>query len=430
VSFRHPKERFTRRDFLVKGAAAAAGIPAASALLAACGSDQQDVGTPVGSKLPISTKESPVSLPTFDDNNAIASGLDIEEGATLKIYNWDQYIWKKVVDDFGKKYDVKVEISTFNNMDEALSKIRSAQVDFDVFFPTIDVLGKMTQFKLLQPLNPDYLTNTSNLYDFYTESGGPFYDIGQVYTRPYTTYTTGIAWRNDLVSEKDDPDNRSNPYDLLWDSKYKGKIGIYDDYREATAMALLRNGGTDVNTGDAEELNAAKEALIETVGDVNVALTINGAYEDLPKGIFSAHQAWSGDIIAAPWYGKGSYTETAPLLSYWWPKDRKAPVGNDLMAILKGAKNPVLAHTFINYMLDFEVAMKNMSWNGYQPPQNQAPPEAFLDPKFKWASNVPRNLVNCIVDYQDMADGYWLTELDPNVDAIWHDNWEQFTAGV
>lgn len=428
MSLRHPKERYTRRDLLRTGAAAAVGIPAASALLAACGKPASQVEAT--SKLTISTRANPTPLPTFDDNAPIDSNLTFQEGATLKLYNWDQYIYKKIVDDFQEKYKVKVEISTFNNMDEALSKIRSSQVDFDVFFPTIDVLGKMSQFRLLQPLNNDYLPNIKNLWPFYTDPDKPFYDVGHVYTVPYTVYTTGVAWRNDLVEEKDDPWHIKNPYDLIWNPKYKGKIGIYDDYREATAMALLRNGGDDVNTGNAQELGKAKDALIDLIGKVNVALTINGAYEDLPKGIFDVHQAWSGDIIASPWYGKGNFAATAPLMSYWWPKNGKGVVGNDLISVLSTSKQPALAHTFINYMLDFDVAMKNMSWNGYQPPQNEADPALFLDPSFKYNWVVPPNLINCILQFKNLDTGYWPTELQPDVDAIWHDNWEQFTAGV
>ena len=48
--------------------------------------------------------------------------------ATLKFYNLDQYIYTKVRKYFTKKYakyNVKYELSTFNNMDEALAQIRS-----------------------------------------------------------------------------------------------------------------------------------------------------------------------------------------------------------------------------------------------------------------------------------------------------------------
>jgi len=423
-----PSRALSRRDFLRRGATAAAAIPAASALLAACG--KKTGQTDSGSKLAISTKEHPTPLPTFEDNQPIAGGLSFEKGSTLKLYNWEDYIYKKVVEDFQREFDVDVEVTTYTTGEEALTKIRSSQVDYDVFVPTIDMMGKLAEFELIQPLNHDYLLNLKNLWPEFTDPGKPFYDVGLVYTVPYTVYTTGIGWRNDMVAKKDDPWHTDNPYDSLWNAKYKGMICIYDDYREATAMALLRNGGSDANTGDAVALSDAKHALVEMAHDVGADLDIDGAYRGLPRGTCAIHQAWSGDLLAAMWFGTQPAAQTAALLSYWWPKDGKGVIGTDLIAILKSARNPVLAHTFINYLLDFDVAMKNFSWNGWQPPQLQAQPETFLDQDFKWSWVVPRNLINCILEHQDMETGYWIHELPPNVDQVWKANWEEFKAGL
>ena len=433
---RHPRERNTppsgldRRSFLRGSAAAAAGLPLASAILAACQDPNSTSGTGT-TELTLARPDAPVTLPIADGVTPIDSGLPNETDATLKLYNWDQYIWRQVIEDFGKKFNCKVEISTFNNMDEALSKIRGGQVDFDVFFPTPDILGKLAATDLIQPLNHDYIPNlTKNIWPELSAPENPYYDVGSQYTVPYVVYRTGIGWRNDLVDEADWPSSLDNPYDAFWNPKLKGKVGIYDDYREALSLGLLRNGDTDVNTGDEAVLSASKDALLELGEMTNMALTINGAYEDLPKGIFHMHHAWSGDIIASPWYGKGSFKETAPLMSYWWPEDGTGIVANDQMTILKNAQNPVLAHQFLNYMLDFDNAMKNMSWVGYQPPQNEAPPEIFKDPDFKWAWVVPENLNNCVTVKEDFVTGKIPCELDPAVDALWHSNWDQVTAGV
>lgn len=420
-----------RREFLQRSAAAAAGVPMAAALLAACEGTSGGGGGEGSAPLRLAGPDNPLTLPLSDSNPAIASDLPPETGATLRLYNWDQYMWKKVTDDFGKKYGCRVEISTYNNTDEALAKLRSGQTDFDVFFPTIPVIEKLAVAELVQPLNHDYLPNLSkNVWPQFSDKDQPFYDVGQRYTVPYTVWRTGIGWRNDLVDSKDAPPALGNPYDIFWNPELKGKVSIYDDYRDALGLALLRNGETDVNSGDPAVVYAARDALMKSLELTNAALTINGAYEDLPKGVFYVAQAWSGDIIASPWYGKGSYAETAPLMSYWWPKDHKGVIGNDCMAVLKNAKNPVLAHTFINYMLDFGVAMKNFSWVGYQPPQNEAPPQAFEDPGSEAYGMVAPNLLDCIALPEDFDTGYQQLELAPNVDALWHEAWEQVTSGV
>ena len=64
----------------------------------------------------------------MDKAALIADGLAPEKGATLQLYNYADYIGPEVVKRFEKKYaayDVKVRVSTFNDTDEALTKIRA-----------------------------------------------------------------------------------------------------------------------------------------------------------------------------------------------------------------------------------------------------------------------------------------------------------------
>ena len=65
-------------------------------------------------------------------------------------------------------------------------------------------------------------------------------------------------------------------------------------------------------------------------------------------------------------------------------------VNNDLMLVVKGAEKPVLAHLFINYMLDPENAKANFAWNGYQPPIAGLEPEALIAEEL-----VPESLDGC-----------------------------------
>ena len=138
----------------------------------------------------------PVTWPVYSSNPAIAGGLEPEKNATLKLYNWVAYVNQKDLDAFGKKYNCKVELTTFNTMTEAMAKLRSGEFDFDVFVPTVDVLGQLVAAKLVRPLNPTYIPNISQAWSQYTN---PFYDQKWQYTVPYTIYTTGIAWRKDHV---------------------------------------------------------------------------------------------------------------------------------------------------------------------------------------------------------------------------------------
>src|ERR671923_344872 len=104
---RHPRERgapsasLSRRDFLKGVGGTALALSGAAALLEACGS-----GAPPGGAtgLPLARPDHPVRWPIFPDNRPIANGLQPERNATLKLYNWEQYIYTKVLTDFEKKY--------------------------------------------------------------------------------------------------------------------------------------------------------------------------------------------------------------------------------------------------------------------------------------------------------------------------------------
>src|SRR5262245_48090200 len=72
----------------------------------------------------------PVTLPRFED--PIKSGLEPEKGGTFTIFNYSDYIDKKLVEEFGKKYNVKTQITTFDSMDQAINKLSKKAVRADV----------------------------------------------------------------------------------------------------------------------------------------------------------------------------------------------------------------------------------------------------------------------------------------------------------
>jgi spermidine/putrescine transport system substrate-binding protein len=415
-----PRSRsISRRTFLWRSASATLALTAGGTLLEACGGGSQRERLAKQGPL-LASPSNPVKWPIYPDNPPIAAGMQPERNATLKLYNWNDYINKKVVQDFAKKYKqygVKVQISTFNNMDEALAKIRAGRVDFDILFPTYDVLGKLIQGKYLRPLTHSYIPNIDQVWEVFQN---PFYDQAWQYSVPYTVYTTGIAWRVDKVS--DDIAKLANPYDALWDQRFKGKVEILDDYREAMSMVLLRNGVTDLNTGDPAKINMVRDQLVDLAKTVQPAVSTND-YVDLPEAKVWVTQSWSGDMVNAQYYmPKG---QSASVMRYWFPPDGRGAVGNDLIAVLRSGKNPVLSHLFLNWMLNSDVAIENMGWNGYQPPLRAINPTELVSQEL-----VPKNLATATVLPEYFEKGYRQLELSPAVDNLWHDAWQQFKAGA
>jgi spermidine/putrescine transport system substrate-binding protein len=163
------------------------------------------------------------------------------------------------------------------------------------------------------------------------------------------------------------------------------------------------------------------DQLGQLVSATSPKVTIT-AYNDLPAGQLGLAQMWSGDIINAQAYlPEGTGPE---VLRYWFPADGRGMVDNDMLVTLRGGKNPVLAHLFLNHMLDPEVAMQNFSAIGYQPPQNSINPATLVADGF-----IPENLTAAIVKPEFFENGYRVLELDTANDAAWQNVWRTFKAG-
>ena len=403
-----------RRQFLARAALLAATAPTLGAFLAAC-SKPGSSSSSSGPTLTIAKPDSPVKWPIADGNKPIADGLAPEQGATLKIYNYADYLSPAAIKSFEDKYHVKIEVSTFNDGDEAITKLRSG-VDFDIYNANYTEISRLVTGGLLRPLNHSYLPNISNVWPTFTN---PWYDQGWQYTVPYTIYTTGMGWRTDQVPA--DIGALKNPYEALWDPKYKGKTAIIDDWHTAMAMVLLKQGITDVNTSSSDDLKMVGEQLSALVKATSPKVTIT-MYSDMPAGQIGLCQMWSGDVINAQNYlPQGVGTD---ILRYWFPSDGKGLVDNDMLVTLKGGKNPVLAHLFLNHMLDPAVAKENFSAIGYQPPQNSITADSLIAESF-----IPENLRSAIVRPEYFDTGYRTLELDAANDAAWHNVWNAFKAG-
>jgi len=428
----HPKEGWqagrppipgvgvSRRAFLRRGAGTSAGLllgaAGGSSLLSAC-SAALSAGV-TGKPLPLARPGNPVAWPLFADNKPIRSGMRPERNATLKIFNWVAYVNPKTLKDFGKKYDCTVEVTTFNTMTEALAKLSSGQVNFDVFMGvTADVIGKAVAEKLIQPLNHSYIPNISQLW---REYANPFYDQNWQYTVPYTIYTTGIAWRKDYIS--DDPGSWQNGYAFPWQPKYSGKVAILDDYRESPCLALMRHGSYDLNTTDPAQILLARDSLLNLARLTNVHID-NNDYSEIPSGEVWIHHAWSGDMAASWQYlPKGVH---ADVLGYWFPADGRGPVANDTNTVLRGAQNPVLAHLFLNYLLDLPNALTNISWNGYMQPVYGVTPA-----RLESDGILPKPLTSTVVLEENLRTGLWELALPVETDLAWQRAWQVVSLGI
>jgi spermidine/putrescine transport system substrate-binding protein len=377
-------------------------------------------GGPVDSAgIPLARKDYPVVMPKLGD--VVSSAAKPERGGELHIYNYADYLNPEVLKAFGKQENVSVRVTTFDNLDEAFSKLSAGRLEFDVIFSTPDQLSRLVGRRLLQPLNYELIPNLEK--NIWPELHSPFYDVGPRYTVPYVTYTTGIAWRNDILDF--DPSKLDQPWDAFWSpqaEKYRGKVAILDDSREAPGMALMRRGVTDLNTENPELLERAGADLKELNSKVGVKVAISD-YETVPAGRVLLHQGWSGDMIGAviSYLPKGTKPD---VLSYWY-QAQGGPIFNDIMTVAASATKPVIAHRFLNYMLDDKVAYENfVGYVGYQPPNNAIVASKLFDDGI-----MPRSLSQAVVTREAYANGNAYLTLSAKGLQLWDHTWTSFRNG-
>jgi spermidine/putrescine transport system substrate-binding protein len=406
----HPRERRqSRRHFLFSSAGTIAALSGADAIFRAA---EALAGAPMGpGGIPLARRNYPVTLPIYSDNEPIASGKNTEKGP-LNVFNWSDYVNPAVVNQFQKDFGVSVKITTFENEEEALSKLATGQGNFDVWFATVDYLSRSVAGKLIQPLNHSYLPNLKNVWP---SLQSPFYDVHSHYSVPYTVYTTGIAYRKDKL--KTPPTG----WDAFWQAKkIAGKVSILDDQREALSMAMLHRGITNINTEDPKIVNQAGSDLQQLTKLVNIKTNVTD-YTDVPTGAVWLAQGWSGDMAGAINYmPKGV---PVSVVGYWRP-NTNAVVGSDMITILRNAKNPVLAHHFLNYLLDNKHGVKNFSWLGYMPPLSVINPDKVIAQGY-----IPKNLGSTVVREVDFKNGLSILPLTANGQATWQNAWATFKAG-
>src|SRR5882672_901055 len=411
--------RVSRREAL--NALTATGLSAAAFHLLGGTAWADAAGQAIGpGGIPLARPNRPVKLPVFRD--PIKSGLKPETGGTFNIYNYAEYVYKKLLDAFAKKYDVAVRVTTFDSMDQAITKLSTKAVrNMDVTNIISSRLAQAVAGKLVQPINKDYIPNLAK--NCWPQFQSPFYDVDAQYTVPYTVYTTGIGWRSDKVSE--DIHKMDNPWSIFWHSeKYKGYVSVLDDSREALALPMLYRGQYDMNIEDPKVIDKALEDLLALVPLCNVKVNITG-YQTLPEGTCWLGHNWSGNMLSGVFAYMPKDGDPTQL-QYWCAPRGKGPIQNDMWAVCSSAKKPVLAHLWLNFLLDEDNAYHNfIDFNGYQPPQNAITPESLVANKL-----IPDNLRTAIMTPEDLGpDSLQEAALTNDGLKLWQNAYARFSAG-
>ena len=270
-----------------------------------------------------------------------------KEKPTLYVYNWTYYLPEGVIKDFEKKYDVKVVYDVFSSNEEMFAKLKAGGKGYDITFPSGDFAKIMIKEGMLAPIDRNLLPNFKYL-DGRILAKIKF-DEGNHFSVPYMVGTAGIAVNKNLVK------NYEHSSSIFGRADLKNKMTLLDDMREVIGLAL-KNLGYSVNTTSDVELAKAKDLVLQWKNNV-----LKFDAESFGKG-FAADE-----FLVVQGYAENVFLELDKTqkskVDFFIPKEG-GPMYMDSMVILKDSKNQVLAHKFINFILEPENFAKIVDFLG------------------------------------------------------------------
>ena len=328
---------------------------------------------------------------------------DDEDGKTVYIYNWGDYIDPEVLDMFEEETGISVVYDEFDTNESMYPRVAAGAVRYDVICPSDYMIQKMIQNDLLQPLDFSLLPTAKEYVDERFFKLSEFFDPGNVYSVPYSWGTIGIMYNTELV---DDP---VDSWSILWNEKYADDILMQDSVRDAFAVAL-KLLGYSLNTTDHAQLEEAKDLLIRQK-PLAQAYVVDEVRDKLASEEAAMGVIFSGEALMLTFENE--------KLEYVVPKEG-TNVWFDSFVIPKNAENVEEAHAFIDFMCRPEIALMNFEYITYPSPIT-AIKELEEDPDY---SESPIAFPD-VDDYMD-PDVYEAYQyLGPEMDSYYSSLWIQ-----
>lgn len=302
----------------------------------------------------------------------------------INFFNYGENIDEETIKEFEKKYGIKVNIETFDDMEAMYQKVSSGGVKYDVILVSDALMPRMIKNNLVQELNKDNIPNISQMDEEYLNLE---IDPGNKYSVPYMFGTVGLIYNKDVVKEEVDS------WDILWDEKYKDKIFMFDTYRDTLGVALKKLGYS-LNSTDPKEIEEAKELLLSQRELVDPIYGVDNGTVMIPAGESDINMIWSGEGL--------NLQDENPNLVYVVPKEG-ANFWIDSLCIPTNAKNIEGAEKFINFVSDKESALRIADEIGYTTPNKEARLEQPESVRNNPNAYMPKEIMDRCEIYVDLS---------------------------
>ncbi|EEF60981.1 polyamine ABC transporter substrate-binding protein [Pedosphaera parvula] len=285
----------------------------------------------------------------------LAAYSGFAEQQKLNLFIWSEYIDPKIVTQFEKQFDCKVNIDLYEEAESMLAKMQGGGASlYDVVVPPDHMIPAMVKLGLLVPLRHEHIPNLKNLDETFAN---PPFDRGNKYTAAYQWGTVGIFARQ----SKDQPFTPT--WGLLFDPKQQaGSFILIDSVRDMVGAAL-KYKGYSLNSTDPKQLKEARDLIIEAKKRSTGFEGSVGAKNKVLGKSARVAIAYSGE-------GVRGMTDDKDTI-FFIPKEG-SQIWLDNLAIPAQAPHRELAEKFINFMLDARIGAQLSGYTQFASPNKAA----------------------------------------------------------
>ncbi len=280
-------------------------------------------------------------------------GLGLQ-GTTLNVYNWGEYIDDEhldVITCFERLTGCEVNYTTFESNENMYSKLSGGGVSYDIIIPSDYMVERLLSEEMLEKIDYNNVPNYEKYFD--SEKYGYLVDNGiSDYAVIYNVGTTILIYNKKMVKEE------PTSWRVLWDEQYKGQVLMFNNPRDAFAVAQFALG-QDINTIDEAEWDKAADYLLEQRQTVKPEYVMDEVFIKMESGEYAFATYYAGDYELM--------VENNPDLGFVFPQEG-VNTFYDAMCIPKGTQNKRGAEAFINFMMEPEIALANAEYIYYATP--------------------------------------------------------------
>ena len=301
---------------------------------------------------------------TVDDESYHAAFRD--KGITLNVYNWGEYISDgtdgslDIIEEFENISGITVNYTLFDTNEDMYAKLAHGGSQYDIIIPSDYMIARLIDEDMLEKIDYNNIPNIKYIDDKYRYTD---FDPNAEYSVPYTWGMVGLVYNTKYVTAEE-----ASSWDVLWNEKFKGKVLMFGNSRDAFAIALKKLGYS-LNTENLDEITEASEALTAQK-EVNQAYAMDQTFDKMANE----------NAYAAPYYAGDCLTmmERNSDLAFSYPKEGVNRF-IDSICIPKGTQNKQAAEAFINFLCETEVAVANCEYISYFTPHTVAAEQLGVD---------------------------------------------------